>query len=96
MPFGAILLGMEPLAKCMSVLRTLIAQAPDDVNSIVLAEKAVDGYLSVFQTAATKTGAIAILQEALNTDWRASIGSQLNFINLVLDYLDGHMRDLRE
>jgi hypothetical protein len=79
----------------MSVLRSLIAQASDP-NSIVLAETTVDAYLAVFHTPASKTGAIAILQQTMTDDWRGSSGARLDFINLIFDYLDRKMRDLRE
>lgn len=88
---------MEPLAKCASVLRRLIAEASNP-NSIVLVERAVDDYLAAFHTGVSKTGALAILQQTLTADWSGSgeNRARLDFINLICDYLDRQMRDLRE
>jgi hypothetical protein len=86
---------MEPLEKCMSVLRVVIGQA-SNANSIVLAENALDTYLASFSTGMMKTGALTILQETLKPHWRAAAGVQLDFINLIYDYTDKQMRELQE
>ena len=87
---------MEPLDKCMSVLRVLITQAASNPNSVALAEKAVDEYMARFLTAQSKTGAIPLLQDALEPQLRAAKGTQLDFINLIYDYTDRKMRELRQ
>jgi hypothetical protein len=85
---------MEPLADCIKILRPLVAAS--DQGSIVLAERAIDAYLKVFQTPQSKTGAIVLFQQEVAKSWPNPSRAQADFIGVVLAYVDGQMRELRE
>ena len=75
---GAHIQGMDPLRKGMCVLRVAIAEASNN-NSVVAAERALDGYLASFPSGSLKTGALTILQDTLRPHWRSATGDRRNY-----------------
>jgi hypothetical protein len=84
---GRIFASMDALEKCMQTLRVLIAS--EDNNGMELAERAVNEYLATFPEA-QHAGAVHMLQDAITPVWERSKGAQIEFINMVLDYIDRH------
>jgi hypothetical protein len=91
---------MDQLEKCMQSLRVLIASGDDDDDDddddgIILAEEAVNEYLTAFPVK-QHAGALHLLQDAITPIWRGSSGTQTEFINMVLDYTDNRILALQE
>jgi len=83
---------MEPIQKCLRPLQVLIAKA--DANGIGLAERAVDDYLASFPPGPVQAGAF-FLQQEVTALWQKSNGAQVEFANLVFDYIDNRFAGVK-
>lgn len=85
---------MFPIDKCMQTLRILIAEhAP---NGIVLAERAVNEFITAHEGPNRQTGALHVLEQELNPIWLSAKGEQLSFVNVVIDYVGARVRALHD
>jgi hypothetical protein len=83
---------MFPLEKCMQTLNVLIAQG--DSNGIPLAEKAINEFIAAHDGPHRQTGGLHVLEQELTPVWRKAEGAQLDFANVVIEYVDNRMRGL--
>jgi hypothetical protein len=72
----------------------LIAQAQP--AGVPLAERAVDEYLALAKTDQGRTGLLLKLQNDLPVASKPTSPMQMDFLNLVLDFTDNRMREIRE
>jgi hypothetical protein len=84
---------MRPVDKCLQTLRVLIAHG--DINAFGLAEKAVNEFLSAFTTPGSKIDALRHLEHELGSIDQAP-GPQLDYIDLIFDYILNRRRVLSE
>ena len=80
---------METFDKCMSVLRSLIAEG--DTSGIGAAERAVNEYVAATPPTDQKT-ALANVQQAVQAHKDECHGVDLSFADTVNDYIERLMR----
>jgi hypothetical protein len=76
---------MRSMDICLGILRRLIAKG--DINSVPLAERAINEYWDETPAKARKSGLRLIQQDVLGQR-KAVLGSQRNFADAVTDYID--------
>ena len=81
---------MPHLDTCLAILRRLIAIG--DMNSVPLAELAVNEYWDVTPTKARKSGLRLIQQDVLDQR-NAVLGSQRNFADAVNAYIEKKLEE---
>jgi hypothetical protein len=82
---SSVQFSMSPIDKCMTTLRLLIPEA--DPNGIPLAERAIDELIAAQDGGPRQTHALRLLQERLTPIWESATGKQLNFVNVLFDYM---------
>jgi hypothetical protein len=68
-----------------TTLRLLIPEA--DPNGIPLAERAIDELIAAQDGGPRQIHALRLLQERLTPIWESATGKQLNFVNVLFDYM---------
>jgi len=89
-PIEAHIHAMPHLDTCLAILRRLIAIG--DMNSVPLAERAVNEYWDVTPTKARKSGLRLIQQDVLDQR-NAVLGSQRNFADAVNAYIEKKLEE---
>jgi hypothetical protein len=74
-----------PIDKCMTTLRLLISEA--NPNGIALAERAIDQLIAAQDGPPRQVRALHMLEEMLAPMWKSATGKQLNFVNVLFDYV---------
>ena len=76
---------MLSIDKCMTTLRLLISEA--NPNGIALAERAIDQLIAAQDGPPRQVRALHTLEEMLTPIWKSATGRQLNFVNVLFDYV---------
>ena len=82
-----------PLAACLQTLEVLIENG--DPNAIGLAEKSINEFLEREPDLHRRTGDLHVLEQELATIWKGATGRSLEFVNMISDYAEAKMRELR-
>jgi hypothetical protein len=85
---------MEPLDKCMSMLRVLISDG--NAQALALAEGAIDEFVAAHVGIMRKSDALAVLEGKILDLSEAPKGPSEAFANLVLDHLDDRIVQLQK
>jgi hypothetical protein len=83
---------MLPIDKCMTTLRLLIPEAHP--NGIPLAERAIDELVAAQDGPPRQVRALHMLEERLTPIWKFATGKQLNFVNVLFDYIATYRKAL--
>jgi hypothetical protein len=87
-----ICFAMLPIDKCMTTLRLLLPEA--DPKGIPLAEQAIDQLIAAQDGPSRQIRALHMLEEKLTPIWESATGKQLNFLNVLFDYVATSMTTL--
>jgi len=80
---------MLPIDKCMTTLRLLLPEA--DPKGIPLAEQAIDQLIAAQDGPSRQIRTLHMLEEKLTPIWESATGKQLNFLNVLFDYITTSM-----
>src|SRR6266571_4004241 len=83
---------MSPIDKCMTTLRLLLREA--DAKGIPLAEQAIDQLIASQDDLSRQIGSLHMLEEKLTPIWESATSKQLNFVNVLFDYIATYMKAL--
>jgi hypothetical protein len=83
---------MEPLEKCMSMLRVLIKEG--NAQALPLAERAINEFIAAHDGTLHKSDALGVLEGEI-LDFGETKGPSDLFVNMLLDYIDDRIIGLR-
>jgi hypothetical protein len=84
---------MDPIQQCHEILQRLIAEAND--NGVGPAEQAIERLLAPLGSNKVRSDLIFRLQEDLGGIAKPVSKKQIDFLNLVLDFLEKRQRELQ-